>query len=405
MSSFWNLVSFEYKKILGKRSVQVTLLLAVLFTSVSVAGTLFGSYYVEGLPYETHYDAMVKDRAYARALAGRQLDGELIMEGAAAYTHIPQGDRYQYTDEYQAFARPYSSVYSLIRTVFNTDSRRFNMEDFQVLTRNQADGFYSMRRDKQEQLVAQAGMSSKAREQVLALDTQIRTPLSFNYTDGYTRFFAIMDVLGLTAAFVLAICIAPLFSGEYTTGAVQLILSSKHGKNRLITAKLFTGFTLSAVICLVLTGLSYILSMSLFGPDGIDAPLQLYAILSPYPLTMGQTALLLSLSAVFACLMTAAVTMLLSARLKSPFGVIILVSLLLIVPMLVTVSQKNPVLYNLFHLLPTKMMVFGSVMEGLQYELLGLVVRPYVFLPVFAAVVSTLLVPFTYSSFKKHQIV
>ena len=403
-NGLWNFIGYEYKKILKKRSVRVALVLAVLITVISVPGTLFGTYYIDGEPFETHRNAMVKDREYARALSGKKLDGVLIMEAVNAYSNIPDTDPYQGTVEYQNYARPYSGIYGIVRTVYNTQSRRFNMEDFQVLPRERADKFYTQRHDRLIQIVDDTGMSSKAKAQVLERDTQIKTPLTFSYVDGYTRFFALTSSIGLTAAFVLAICIAPLFSGEYTSGADQLILSSRYGKNKLITAKLLTGFSLAALICLVLAALCFGLCLIIFGADGGKAQLQLYMILSPYPVTMGQTALILSVCTFFSCLMAAAITMLLSAKLKSPFGVIILVGLLLIIPMLVSIPESFVFLYKLFHLLPTNMAAFWVVMDGIQYELFGLVIRPYMFLPVFAIVVSIVLTPFTYRSFKKHQI-
>ena len=404
MNGFWNLVSFEYKKILRKRSVQIALLLAVLVTAFSVVGTLLGSHYVDGKPYESNYDAMVKDRAYARNLSGRLLDKTLIMETVNAYAQIPESNKYQDTEEYLTIARAYGPVYGMVRSVLNTDSKRFNMEDFQVLTDEQADAFYVTRHNQLEYVIAQTRMSEHAKQQVIDLDAQIKTPLTFSYTDGYTRFFVIVYTLGLIAAFVMAICVAPLFSGEYVSGADQLILSSKHGKNRLIAAKLFTGFSLAAVICLALTALSFGMSLAIFGADGGSAPLQLYLISSPYPLTMWQTALLLAVCTFFACMMTTAITMLLSAKLKTPFGVIILIGVLLIAPMLGSVSEQNIVLYKLYNLLPTQMADLWSVIGRIQYEFFGLVVRPYVFLPLFAVVVSVLLTPFAYRSFKNHQI-
>lgn len=404
MSSFLRLVGFEYKKILHKRSVRIVLLLAVLVTAVSVWGTLFGNSYVGGEVYESNYAAMVKDRGYARALAGRALDGDLLMEAATAYAQIPEAEKYQETPAYLTIARPYSGVYSVGRVVYNTPSRRFNMEDFQALTRAQAEQFYTTRREKQVQLVEETGMSDKAKEKVLALDAQIQTPFIYSYTDGYTRFFTLMYTIGLMAAFTMAICVAPMFAGEYTSGADQLILAAKHGKRRLIGAKLFTGFSLAAIICLVLTLTGYLLSLLAFGSDGGSAPLQLYSVMSPYALTMGQTALLLSVCAFFGCILTAALTMLLSAKFKTPFGVIILISLILVVPMFFYVSEENIGLHNLFQLLPSNMMTLWTTTSSIQYELLGLVIRPYVFLPLFAAAVSILLTPFAYRSFKNHQI-
>ncbi len=403
MSDFWSLVRYEYKKILHKKSVFIVLVLAVIVTVASDWGTLFGNSYVEGVVFESHYDAIVKDRAYARSLAGREIDTQLILEAAQAYAKIPEADRYIDLPEYQTFARRYSEIYNISRAVYHTDARQFNMVDFQALSDERAEQFYAARRDKQAEAVEATAMSDKAKEKVLALDAQIKTPFTFSYTDGYTRFFTLMYTIGLMAAFVMAICISPLFAGEYTSGADQLILASKHGKHRLIQAKLFTGFSMSAAICLILTLLSYILSMLTFGFDGGNAPLQLYYPMSPYPLTMGQTAFLLAVCAFFACLMTTAITMLLSAIFKSSFGVIILISLLLIVPMFITVTYEHIVLFNLFHLLPTNMMEFGPVTSPIQYELFGLVVHPYIFLPLFAIMMSILLTPFAYRSFKHHQ--
>ncbi len=152
------------------------------------------------------------------------------METVNAYAQIPEADFYQSTQEYQTIARPYSPIYGTIRSVFNTASKRFNMEDFQMLTEAQADGYYSTRHEKLAQHILQTHMSDKAKERVLLMDEQIKTQLTFSYTDGYTRYFVMINTLGLFSAFVIAICVAPLFSGEYASGADQLILSAKHGK-------------------------------------------------------------------------------------------------------------------------------------------------------------------------------
>jgi hypothetical protein len=404
MNAFWILVNFEYKKIIRKRSVQITVLLALMITAFDVIGTLIGSFYVEGKPYETYYDAMIKDRSYMRALSGRLLDGKLIMETVEAYAQIPEANDYQETKEYQTIARPFSGIYSMIRGVYNTDSKRFNMEDFQKLTTAQASQFYTTRNNLVKDIAELTRIGNKAEKQVLAWNDQVKTPFTISHTDGYIRFFQLANMLGFTASFVMAICVAPLFSGEYVTGADQLILSSKHGKNKIIAAKLFTGFSVAAVICLLLSTLTFCLSLFVFGADGGNAPLQLYIMSSPYALTMGQTTLVLIICVFLSCIMTAAITMLLSAKLKAPFGVIILVSVLLFAPMMGSVSSTNLLLYRLYHLLPTQMSSLSSALDMIPYELPGLVLKPYCFLPLFAAAVSILLTPLAYRSFKNHQI-
>lgn len=405
MNELWNLVVFEYKKILRKRSIQITLLLAILISIISIPGTLYGSSYIEGKIYESYFDAMVKDRSYARELSGQELNSSLIMKAVEAYAAIPEAEKYQETKEYEKYARPYSGIYALTRNIFNTHSRRFNMEDFQTLTKEQAEQIYTLRHQRLIEIVNGTLMSEKAKKQVIAYDDKVKMPFTYSYTDGYGRFFTVIYTLGVTVAFAMAICIAPLFAGEYTTGADQLILSSRYGKNKLITAKLLTGFSFAAMISLFMTLLGYGLCMGIFGADGGDSPLQLYMILSPYPISLLQTALVLAVSTFFSFFMTAAITMLLSAKFKSPFGVIILAGILLVLPMLFSVPETNIHLYRLYHLLPANMMAFWAVMDGIQYEFLVFVIKPYVFLPIFAALISVILTPIAYRSFQRHQIV
>jgi ABC-type transport system involved in multi-copper enzyme maturation permease subunit len=393
MILFWQLAGFEYRKMLRKKSIILGLLLAFLLSLINGWGILIGNHYMNGEVFESNYDAMIKDRTYARAMAGRPVDTELILAASQAYEHIPGSAQYQNTEAYQTFARPYSEIYSLTRTIYNTESRRFNVEDFQKLTEAQAGDFYTIRQERLAQVVEQSLMSDHAKKEVLALDNQVQT-----------RFFTMMYITGLIAAFFTAVCTAPLFSGEYACRADQLILTSKHGKGRLIGAKLFTGFSAAAGLAITFILVSYLQCMLTFGFDGGNAPLQLYMPMCSYPLTLGQTALLLSASVLCACLFTAAVTMLLSARFRSPFAVIVLTGLLLLVPMFTNVSEANLLLYNLVHLLPTNMLVFKNVTSLIQYEFLGLVLRPYVFLPLFGAAASALLTPLAYRSFRNHQI-
>ena len=406
MKSFMTLVKYEYQKIFKKKSVIFALILALFVSIISVCGTLFGDYYLDGRLFESNYEAMVKDRDYARSLNGRVIDTGLLLEAAAAYATIPDNAPvYQATDEYQQNARTYSEIYNIARQIYSTPSMRFNIESLSGLSQEQAGQFYHLQNEKISQAVNNTLMSDAAKEIVLKRAAQIKTPLTFSYTDGYTRFFAVLYTSGLIAAFVTAICVAPLFAGEYTSGVDQLILSSKHGKGILIGAKLFTGFSLAVLLSIAFTLQCYLQCMLTFGFDGGNTPIQIYLSLCVYPVTLGHAALLQSICVIFACLFTAAVTMLLSAKLKSPFAVIIPVALLLIVPMLMNVPPDKPLLpYQLFYLLPSNMMPFWSITRIIHYELFGLVIPPYVMMPVFSAMCASVLTPYAFRAFKRHQI-
>lgn len=85
MDNFWDLVKFEYKKIWIKRSARIGLIIFVLIIIFSCFGTITGKEYVEGVPVRTHYDSMKMDRKFERALSGKEINLNLIMEASKAF--------------------------------------------------------------------------------------------------------------------------------------------------------------------------------------------------------------------------------------------------------------------------------------------------------------------------------
>lgn len=407
MNIFWNLVSYEYKKIFKRKGAVITLILAAAVSLFSVFGTIIGSVYdSNGEPVMSRYDDMKIDLEYARELSGRAIDTELIMEASEAYSKLRLNSAEKYTDseEYKEYARKYSEIYSIVRSVYNTQSERFDAQSFGNMTSEQAENFYEMRRLKQEQAIMQTNMSDAAKQSVLGLDSGVEKPIVFETSEGYTRFFAIMYTTGVIVAVAVAIICSPLFSGEYTSGADSLILSSKHGKNLLVWAKLFVSFTLSAGLSVILTVLTYAECMAIWGTDGSGAAIQLQVPMMSYPLNMGQCALLYSVSVFAACIMTAALTALLSAGIKTPFGTIVIMSVIIIAPMMMNVSENIVWLYKIFCLLPSNMMAFWCIIDSIQFEIFGLVIRPYIFTPVFAVIAAVIFSVSAYAVFEKKQV-
>ncbi|GAB6954977.1 ABC transporter permease [Mediterraneibacter glycyrrhizinilyticus] len=406
MKEFWTLVSFEYRKILGKRSVKIALLLTLFLSVFSIWGTLMGSYYIEGELFESNAEAMKKDRAYARELSGRILDDKLLMEAADAYQTIPDSAAvYQSTEEYQKNARKYSSIYSLARQVYDTPNVRFGAPEMGTLDPARAEQFYEIRELCMTEQIENAPISENAKEVMMQYSAEVKEPWIFSYSDGYTRFMTIMATSGVMAAFVMAICLAPLFAGEYSNHTDQLLLSARYGKGKLIKAKFFTGFSMTGIVTLLITLQSYVQSMLTFGFDGGNANVQIYDALFPYPLTLKQAALLQSICVFFACMCMSALTMFFSSRMKSAFGVIILSVLLLCVPMFVKVSAYPLLGYLLFHLMPANMMQYDYIFSMIPYEIAGVVIPPYVMMPVAALCLCIILIPFAYRGFKHHQVV
>ena len=398
MRSFFDLVGFEYKKIFKRKSAIIALILVIVAVCISPLTVFFGTTYVDGEPFESQYQAMIKDHEYARALSGRVIDENIMSETKDAYSKITSDDRFGITQEYQLYARPYHEIFWMLNAVYDTD-------DLKGLTEEDMRNFYQARHDMMATKINYMTISDAAKEKLIKLDSEIITPFSFEYTGGFISLFGSINTLGIVCALALAICLAPMFAGEYSSRTDQMILSSKLGKTKQVSAKLFTAISLFVVLFAILVSISIILVASIYGLGGANAPIQLLSISITYPLTMLQNVLIFILSTFLGTFLIVAVTLLLSSNFRSPFGVIIVVSVLLFVPVMIYVPETNVWLHNLFNLLPTNMMTEWGISNRVVFDLFGLIIVPYVFLPIFATIASVAMLPFVRRAFRNHQIV
>lgn len=400
MNSSCELVRFEYRKILRKRSNIVTLLLGVFITGFSCIGPLMGNYYIKGELLESNYDAMKKDREYIRSISGREINSNLLSETIEAYSHIlPTEGKYTDTQEYQRYARPYSEIYYMLRKAYNINDRK----EIELLTEENVSNFYTTRQNMVERSVEDTAMSFIEKVASVNLSRQVKTPFIYSYTGGYTRFFSQMYTTAILICFICSICIAPLFAGEYTDKMDSLILSSKYGKNKVIYAKLFTGLSFSILLSIVLTMISYVMVMIFYGWEGGNSPIQLFLPLSIHPFVMRQVALLYFVLVLFGNVLSATLTMLLSAKLKSPFMVFVIMTVVTIFPMFVNVSENIPWIYHLSNLIPVNMFSLDNIISIFSIDLFGLIVQPYEIILAFAIILSMVLLPFAYRNFKNHN--
>jgi len=400
MSNISELIRFEYRKIFKRRSNIITLLLAVFVTAFSSAGPLMGNYYIKGEILESNYDSMKKDREYIRSLSGREIGSDILTGAIDAYSRIPPTDgKYTDTKQYQQYARPYSEIHYMIRKSYNIN----DWKKVKLLTGEDVENFYSMRQNTVERSIEETTMTPAEKAASVKISRQVKTPFIYSYTGGYTRFFSQMYTTAVLICFICSICISPLFAGEYTDKTDSLILSSKYGKNKVIYAKLITGISFSILLSILLTLVSYVTTMAFFGWEGGNAPIQFFLPLSIRPFTMMQAALLYCALILFGNILSAALTMLLSAKLKSPFTVMMIMTVITVFPMFVNLSEDVLWIYHSFNLIPVNMFSVHNITDKFSIGLLGLTVQPYEMILAFAVVSSMALLPFTYKNFKNHN--
>lgn len=399
MSDLLRLVSYEYKKLFKRKSVIVSILVLYISLTATCLIPVIG---------QGKYEDIKTDLGYAEALRGRTVDSELIMEMAKAYSHIPDdADSYSSTAEYQTYARPYSDIYKLLRLGLYNANYIFNITEAKGMDEGQAKSYYEQR---QKNMVSDMRNNAAAQDEIdfmLECDSKVDKPFKYEVYKGYCQFMEYIYTTAVVLIFVISVCLAPMFAGEYTSGAARLILTSKYGKNRLISAKLFTGISLSVMLAVIAVLIQTVIIFAIYGTEGFGAAIQLVGPNICYDISVGEGSLILVGICIAACICTAAVTMLLSAILKSQFPVIIFMSLMNFVPMVLNIEGNTPIIRTvnkIMILFPVRMCNIWEPFSSYMFGMAGHFIRPYVFLPCFAIILAFIALPLARRGFKNHQI-
>ncbi len=394
MTSFGNfgtLVGFELKKIFCKRSAIIAILCSLAFA----------------IAYPTYFsireDTMTTVE-HARALSGRTLDADLILEASEAYQSFDAGiTDYQNTPEYQEIALPYRPVWLSINGVYGGSSS-FGAQELQELTPEEAESFYDLRTAMAQDYIDSLDVSQTTKDTLIAMNATIETPFVMDNFEGYSIFLTAIFMTGIITFLLLAYLISPIFSNEYLTRVDSLILTSKNGKRAQILAKLLVVLGITVVLSVGMIAVTYALCGWQYGFDAVHSAIQLMSPISPLPLTFGEFALLLWIGGLLGSFAFSGIGVFLSAKLKSPFAVLALLSLNFFGGM-INVSALNGRLGSLTNLIFPLNGYNSQSLSTLQfYELLGNSIPVYVMLPLVYGVAGLLLYALAYRSFRYHQV-
>jgi hypothetical protein len=215
--------------------------------------------------------------------------------------------------------------------------------------------------------------------------------------------FCVMGVLVLLG-------VSPIFSEEYDTNMDSLILSSKKGRKKVVTAKLLSATVYSAFVSLVVPLANFCFQAARLGVKGWNAPVQIVSGFtgSPYPLTVGGVILLQTLVGVIACIFFGMLVLLVSSLSKNimvPFfscGCLFALTALL---KSTFAGVAPPALAAFADFSYTELMRVTNLIQTFKtYDLFGFpVLYLNLILAVFTVVTATVIC-FIYRIFPRHQV-
>ncbi len=264
--------------------------------------------------------------------------------------------------------------------------------------------FYEARNSKIETLLndPSRGLSDAQKTYWRNMNSKVDVPLQYGYYEGWEIIFTSLELF-MFALLAVCITIAPVFCGEYQAGTDAVILSGKYGKTKLITAKIIASllFGLLAFTLHVIAACGLLLAA--FGVDGWNLPLQIAGMTVPYPLTFMQ-ATLINLGVIYLVLLAMmGLTLLLSAKLKSSYLVLVVIVPVLFIPMFLTPSGTTGIYNLLLFLLPYRSSM-PEISNYVSYQFGGLVLDLLSVRAILYVALTVIFLPFARLGFKKHQV-
>ena len=345
MCNFWGFVGFEYRKLLRKKVVWVSVLAVMALCILSAVINAIGSYEVEGQTVCSNYQMIQRQKAESRALSGRLLDDELLGEMQAAYSQVGTEEGYTQTMAYWETAFPYSNVFNKARQIGSSSAVR--------QAGYTAADLYENRDAERLADWDDLKLTDGERAYLSKREAEIAVPYTYQYCDGWTQLMAWLYTIGVMVTLLIAICVPSLFSEDHLRRTDQLVLSSRYGRKPVYLAKIFTGMTFSAGITLLLTLIFAIPTFLIYGTDGADTRMQLLKPEASWNLTAaGMTGIMLLLAMAAALILSAAAMVLAEKSKSSTVPMAVLVSLL-IVTNVVSIPDQYRVLSQIWGCLPT----------------------------------------------------
>lgn len=231
---------------------------------------------------------------------------------------------------------------------------------------------------------------------------EVLTPFEYGYEGGWDD---ILDCTGFLIFAMLSICVtlASVFAGEYQARTDSVLLASRHGRSKLVGAKIIASFLYATVVFAIAAIIICGIPLAFSGADGGTLPIQNTDLAIPYSFTMSQAVFLEIGIAYVMTLGFAALTLLLSSRMRSMLGVFIVDMVLIIVTGMIP-SGGNAIVKHIEYLFPygAASASFSSFISypfgDVVLDLIGMIVIVYLLL-------AAICIPLSAVSFRRHQVV
>lgn len=361
------MIWYEWKRMWQSRLTQFAVIGCILFLLFCTWSNIRQIQTTDGEGNQVTGMAAVKALKETERIILNQETVTAIMQEYLDYTENPDTSsddpELQYLSEkmYRTWYLPNRGLLNLISGTYMQEGQG-NVSDRQLFEKNFGKDFYEARKERvQERLTYYVNQGSVTLSEADWWDEQNDKVGEYTYGN-YKVWEILISNLPWILFIMMIVCvgIAPVFAGEYQSKCDSLLLCMKHGKHRLILAKLTASTVYASVLYWGIVSLYSAVLLIFVGTDGWDLPVQLLysGMPSSYALTTSQAYLLALLTGYVMTLGLGGLVLLLSALFKNPYVVIVTAFLYLCVPLFLSTNSGGYLWVHLLALLPEKISEF-----------------------------------------------
>lgn len=405
-----NIIKFELKKIITNKISWVSIIFILGFIVTFIAASLSSVYsYDENGGELNGFAAISRENQLTHPLAG-EVTLETISNVISKRQELTdKGAKDVSEEEYGVKWHKYQGFNQLICYAYAKEANTFDYYVIDTLIPEDGEQFYSNRTKKVNQLLdmdyTYGNYTLAEKEYFLNMNEKVKIPLYYDYNLGWQNLLMYLPTFCLLLSFVMCTCIAPVFSNEYQTKTDSVIFSSKYGRTKVFSSKIKASFIFSTLLYMIATLILSLTMLGIFGFEGFNSNLQINDFIAPYNVTMLQAYFITIGLGYLAYLSLMTITLFISTKMKSNFGVIIISAVVLFIPTLIPHSRTFRLINYIVDLFPSKIMNGLTVLRSYKlYNIFGILVpQPWVMVAV-SVLLSCVMIFFAHNSYKKHQV-
>lgn len=406
------LVKYEFLKILRKKSTLIIMAISLILTGVlfDLPIMQFQTYNQDGVIKGTVGIAYEKKQYEEFSVPLTEEYVTTAIKEVQALFENPDNvgydgnEKFLIGDAYWNDIAPREKLLNMVASTYSNPNEFKSYNDLADLDITNGANFYQAMKVKNEALLntPSRALTDNQKEYWSSKASSVDTPLQYGYYEGWDVIISSFELL-MFAILAICIVIAPVFSGEYQSGTDAVILSAKYGKTKLTTGKIVASILFGTIAFVLHIVIACGLPLIAFGTDGWNLPLQIANTTVPYSLTFLQ-AVLMNIGIIYLILLAMiSLSLLLSAKMKTPYLVLIVLVPILFIPMFLTPNGTTGI-YNLVLFLLPYRATMPELGKYISYQFGGLVLDAISVRAILYILLTIIMLPLARLGFKKHQV-